>query len=99
MAIAKGFVKLGGDLAKGTFGGSGIEWRNINQMYFPRAESLGTAKDLGDVETRLEMVKYEDEIMFPGGSHLVAPLFFLEAEQSVLPAILTLFTFLTTDHW
>ena len=62
MAGAKAIVRMGRNLPKSAFGRGRIKRRNIDQMYFTRTESFSTAKDLGDVKARLEMVQYQDEI-------------------------------------
>ena len=66
IAIAKAIVITGGYLAKGTFGRGGVKWRNIDQVHFTGPKGFGTAKDLGNIKARLEMVQDQDEIMHPG---------------------------------
>ena len=98
MAIPKASVKTGGYFAKGTFGRGGIKWRYIDQVNFSCAKNLGAAKYLGNIKACLEMIQYQNEIMHPGRSRLVAPLFLLVSEDGIFTTITTVFAFLAADH-
>ena len=56
-------VKSSRHPAKSAYGRCWVEGPHVNQLYFAGAEDLRAAKNLGYVESRLEIVQHDNKIV------------------------------------
>ena len=84
ITLTESFKELCRDFLEGSFAGSRIKWRYIDEMYFGCSECLGAAENLGHVETALEVVQYQDHVVTSGNSEQITTFLFLIAQHRLM---------------
>ena len=66
MAGMEAVVETGRYLAESALGGGWIKGADVDEVDFPGAEGLGAAKDFGNIESGLQVIQYQHELMDAG---------------------------------
>ena len=64
-------METGRDLSESALGWCRVKRRDIDEVNLMHAETLAAAKNLGDIESRLEVIQYKDHLLTAGCSRCI----------------------------